>query len=403
MQRSGQAATVDDAESFLAPPGAAPSPSRQMALIGQFGVLALPEGDLDAVLRGACRIAAEGMGAGFARVLRYQPGEHLFLVSAAHGWHSADDGLASVPADAQTTAGFAWHTGQPVHSDNPMWHGRFRVSQALTGHGVHRSLSVPIPGTGVGAYGVLEVGSRAAGEFGPHDASFLQALAGSIAAAVERRADRVERDEGNALAAQRAVMLRELRHRLGNDLHGIGSLARLEARRVADPAGKAGLERVVRYVSALSGLYRHLADDPASADIDLGSYLGALCADLAEIEDLRARRVTLEVDLAPLTLASDRAMRLAVVVNELFSNAVKHAFREDEGGTVTVRLRTGGAGGRAVLSVADDGRGFAGPRPGSSGLDLVGRLVQSAGGTLGRSDDGGTCWRIAFDASRPAT
>jgi len=53
-----------------------------------------------------------------------------------------------------------------------------------------------------------------------------------------------------------------------------------------------------------------------------------------------------------------------------------------------------------VLSVGDDGRGFAGPRPGGAGLGFVERLVRQAGGTLAREDGGGTLWRIALPAGR---
>jgi two-component system, sensor histidine kinase PdtaS len=87
------------------------------------------------------------------------------------------------------------------------------------------------------------------------------------------------------------------------------------------------------------------------------------------------------VDLAPLRLPHERAVPLGLVVNELVTNALKHAYPEDAGGVVRVTFAVTPEG-EGALFVCDDGIGMGPPREGSLGTDLVTRLVEQIGGQL---------------------
>lgn len=180
---------------------------RQAALIGHFGAFAHWEGDLDAVVYEACRVAAEGMGAGFARVLRYRVDEDAFVLQAGFGWPSRMVGRMRVMADLGTTAGLVWLTGQLVQFCQLDTIARTRVPEAMSGHGVHWMVSVPIRDGGQKAFGVLEVGSSETGEFTRHDLTFLQSIADGVAAAVGLHASRAGRTEQVELAVERIVAL----------------------------------------------------------------------------------------------------------------------------------------------------------------------------------------------------
>lgn len=183
-------------------PAAALPLSRQRAALAQFDDLAHRSGDLELILQEACRNAAEGVGAGYAGMLQYRADEQAFVLQAGVGMQARFVGRMRIAAGLDTTAGIAWHANQPVHSRRRAAGGRIRAPDAMAGQGVHRMVSVPVPGKGEAAFGVLEVGSAGPGEFAQHDLLFLQALADSVAAAVGRHADRASRADRAALAAE---------------------------------------------------------------------------------------------------------------------------------------------------------------------------------------------------------
>lgn len=183
-------------------PAAAPPLPRQRAALARFDDLAHRSGDLELILQEACRNAAEGVGAGYVGMLQYRADERAFVLQAGVGMQARLVGRTRVATDLGNPAGLAWHTNQPVHFRRLPAGGRIRAPDAVTGQGVHRMVSVPVPGEGEAAFGVLEVGSAGPGKFTQHDLLFLQALADSVAAAVGRHADRANRADRAALAAE---------------------------------------------------------------------------------------------------------------------------------------------------------------------------------------------------------
>lgn len=156
---------------------------RELRLAAQFCTYAARADDLQTLLDETCRIAAEGLGVTFAKLLIYQPDERAFLLQAGVGWPDGIVGQARFDADVSTAAGFAWRSGQSIVCNNLMKDGRFSVPALLIEHEIVRSINVVVPGAEGTPFGVLEVESPEAGEFGAHDAHFLQLLAHSLAAA----------------------------------------------------------------------------------------------------------------------------------------------------------------------------------------------------------------------------
>lgn len=375
---------------------------RALRLAAQYAAFAAGGNDAAALGSEACRIAATGIGAKFAKLLLYCPDEQDFIMQAGIGWREGVVGCARLDADVGTAAGFALHSGEAVVSNDLVNDRRFRVPSVLSEHGVVRSINVAVPREGDVAFGVLEVESPDPGSFTSADVAFLQLIAGSLAAALERCA---QRDASEREAARQIddhqKSYGELCHRLRNDLQLICSSVDRESRTSTDAMLRERFDRIQRQVRALATLYDHLLERGHGEDaIDLGSYLQLLCRKIVEASDFPSRGISLFADMQPVTMRPSRAVQIGIAINELVANAAEHAFVTASSGQIQVRLQadTNGQPGGCMLTVADDGCGFTKPRVGGAGLGFVGRLASRAGAELTHEDGAGTVWRLSFAA-----
>jgi GAF domain-containing protein len=159
---------------------------RQQEILAELGVLALQGTPFVQLLDHTARLTAEGLEAEFCKVLEYLPAERRLLVRAGVGWGEGIVGVASVGADLESPAGYALQTGKPVISNHLENEERFRTPELLVRFGIRRAMNVILQGDG-SPYGVLEVDSRAEGEFSAHDIAFLQGAANLLGMAIERQ------------------------------------------------------------------------------------------------------------------------------------------------------------------------------------------------------------------------
>jgi two-component sensor histidine kinase len=237
-------------------------------------------------------------------------------------------------------------------------------------------------------YGVLEVDSRSEGEFGEHDIAFLQGAANILGMAIERQ--RHERQLKTALDRQQ-VLLKEISHRVKNSLQIVSGMLHLQANTVDDDAIKAHLAEASGRVSAIGRAYERLSHDADVENIDLCPYLQAVCADAVS----GGPHCKLEFSAAQgIELDADRAISLALIVNELVTNAVKHGLSGRGDGQISVRLDRHDDD-TARISVRDDGVGL------PAGFDLnesrglgtrivAGLAKQLEAAVSHRGDGGGT-------------
>jgi two-component sensor histidine kinase len=186
-------------------------------------------------------------------------------------------------------------------------------------------------------------------------------------------------DELEEQIREKDVQLQELQHRVKNNLQMITALIRMEARTVADRSTGEGFVRLAGRVEALGLLYRALSASTGEGVVDLGIYLSEIASAVMRAHALEGIHLDLQVDTWPVSL--DVAMPTGLVVNELLTNTLKHAFQGREGGTVTLHSATDAAGGCRVL-VGDDGlglpEGFSWPRPGKLSSLIVRSLIENA-------------------------
>lgn len=178
--------------------------------------------------------------------------------------------------------------------------------------------------------------------------------------------------------AEKDMQLRELQHRVKNNLQMITALIRVEARGISDRALGEGFDRLAGRVEALGLLYRSLSEEDSGNSIDLGVYLSEIASAVMHAHAVPGIRLDLKVDTWRVSV--DVAMPTGLVVNELLTNALKHAFVGREGGTITLQSTNLASGCKVVI--ADDGVGLPPgvywPRPGKLSALIVKSLQQNA-------------------------
>ena len=343
------------------------------------GVVALQGRPFLELLNETVQLTADGMNAEFCKVLEYLPADNRLLVRAGVGWHEGIVGKATVGADLESPSGFALHTGKPVISNHLENEQRFRTPELLVEHGIRRAMNVILQGDG-SPFGVLEVDSRSEGEFSQNDIAFLQGAANILGMAIERQ--QYERRLKDALDRHQ-ILLKEITHRVKNSLQVVTSMLHLQASASNDAALAEHLAEASSRVSAIGRAYERLAYDENVETIALDAYLKDVCADA-----IRANshcRLDYTADSSR-RVDADRAIPIALIANELITNAAKHASPEGSSpGRIAVRLSEA-TDATILLSVSDDGPGlpadFDMAKSKGLGMRVVRALAKQLGGDI---------------------
>jgi PAS domain S-box-containing protein len=213
----------------------------------------------------------------------------------------------------------------------------------------------------------------------------------------------------SAMLREREVLLQEVHHRVKNNLQVISSLISLQIRRVEDRANRSGLEQCKTRVEAIALIHEKLYQSSDYARVPFADYARSLVGNIFQAGGASSTNIRLSVDIATIALPVDKAIPCGLILNELITNALKHAFPGERRGSVRVALHRASPAG-LVLAVSDDGVGMV-PGPahetaGSLGMQLIATLVDQLGGTLEIASQGGTSVRIAFpfvDDPEPAS
>lgn len=348
---------------------------RQQELLAELGVLALQRSSFTDMLDHTARMTAEGLGAEFCKIMEYIPAEKRLLVRAGVGWGEGVVGKATVGADLGSPAGYALQTGKPVISNHLENEERFRTPELLVEHGIRRAMNVILQGDGL-PFGVLEVDSRSEGEFGEHDITFLQGAANILGMAIEQQ--QYQRKLQAALDRHQ-ILLKEVNHRVKNSLQVVSSMLHLQANAVGDPALSERLMEASTRILAVGRAYNRLAYNADYENIDLIAYLREVA------EDLEAAVAPCKIQLdtpEEIPFAADRAILVALIVNELILNAGRHAYPDSPDGLIRLQLVLGDDK-TVSISVSDDGVGLAADFNPALTKRLGTRIVQALAGQLG--------------------
>jgi two-component sensor histidine kinase len=351
---------------------------RQQEILAELGVGALQGPGFEQLLEDTARLTAVGLRTEFCKVLEYIPAENRFLVRAGVGWDPGIVGVASIGADLASPAGFALKTGHPVISNHLESEERFRTPEILVRHGIHRAMNVILQGDGR-PFGVLEVDSRSEDQFVEHDLAFLQGAANILGMAIER--ERYERNLKTALERHQ-FLIKEMNHRVKNSLALVVSMLRLQARENNEPEFAQRLEDATHRIGAIGRVHEQLYQSSDIERFDVGRYIEAICKDLGA----SFSQCEILVQAQPgIVISADRAISSALIVNELVSNAAKHAYLGDGEGRVWVNVTTSSDASLFSISVRDEGSGLPEGFEMGGGKGLGARMVRSLAEQLNAS------------------
>jgi PAS domain S-box-containing protein len=213
-----------------------------------------------------------------------------------------------------------------------------------------------------------------------------------------------QREELEQRIREKDTLLREIQHRVKNNLQMITALIRLEERNVASGTATARFDRLAGRIESIQLLYQSLSEGGHGEEIDLGVYFSQIASAVMRSHAVEGIRLDLKVDTYPVSV--NVAMPAGLVVNELMTNALKHAFNGRDGGTITLHSLADGNGCRVV--VADDGvglpQGMEWPRRGKLSALIVKSLRENAKARLDveSSPGRGTVVTIVFTRAAAA-
>lgn len=351
---------------------------RYQRLLLAIGRFLTSDRDLEDFLTHAVAEVAQATNVGRVKILRYRPDEGDLLVAAGVGWNEGVVGVATLPIDVTSPPGRAVQTGEATVIEDIQDTDDYRLSGLLKAHGIRGLANVPIVVNGR-CWGVLEIDTTEPIVFGTDTTQFLEATAQLVATAIrrdERRArDRQMRQRLALEGERRATLLREMQHRVKNNFQLIVAML-LQQRKGASAETRAILRSLTDRVTAIALAHDQLDPSRGLAAVNLGRYLGALCRTF----DGMLEGVTVATSLDEADAPIEVAISAGLIVNELVTNALKHAF--DGPGTITVEFRADVGRGTAWISVSDNGKGKHDAKRTGSGTKLIETLARQIDGQV---------------------
>ena len=177
----------------------------------------------------------------------------------------------------------------------------------------------------------------------------------------------------------KTLLLHEVDHKVKNNLTMIGSLLRLQSRQIDDKIVSAKLDAMLERVDALASVHRRLYQSDDLKRFDIGGFAANLVADV--IGASGRTNISVVADVETVEIPSSKAPALGLIINEIVTNAVKHAFAAERAGTLNVSAKE--VRGLAVLRIDDDGIGMSPDENLTDGLGrtLVAKLSRQVGAT----------------------
>ena len=198
---------------------------------------------------------------------------------------------------------------------------------------------------------------------------------------------------------EKEALLKEIHHRVKNNLQIVSSLLSLQTEHVAPEEALEALKESQNRVRSMAMIHEQLYSSGDLARIKFDRYVRDLTSYIFRTYSTRAGKISLTMDVQPVALGIDRAIPCGIIINELVTNALKHAFPHESGGTIHIRFVKGGDQ-EVLLTVEDDGvgipEGLDPEKSTSLGLELVQTLVEQLKGKVSIESSGGARFSIRF-------
>ncbi len=195
---------------------------------------------------------------------------------------------------------------------------------------------------------------------------------------------RLAEDLMRASLHEKELLLKEVHHRVKNNMQVISSLLKLQSEYLGDDGARRLFKQSDERIRSMAIIHERLYRAETLSEIDLAEYIKELTSFLLRSHSVRPERITVNMNLLPIQLGIDQAIPCGLLLNECISNAFKHAFNPETGGELTITLGVDGED--VMLSIADNGKGlpanFDPMRPESMGFEIVRTLTEQLQGSL---------------------
>ncbi|TAL29475.1 MAG: PAS domain S-box protein [Spirochaetes bacterium] len=286
--------------------------------------------------------------------------------------------------------------GEPIYMEYP------RIIENLTGvpldgirkkEGILHLAIIPIRHGGA-VIGCLNLASRSLPGIPQFSRDALESIGVQVGGVIGRlRAEQTIRDS----LAEKEMLLKEIHHRVKNNMQIISSLLQLQIYRLHDPRDQDLVMNLQNSVRSMALVHEKLYRSESMARIHIAPYIRDLTNEMLQFNPI-AERVTISIDAGDMLLSIDEAVPCGLIINELITNALKHAFPGTEKGVIEIRF--GPMDGKRLLVIRDNGAGIAESvdlqKPASLGMRLVNALLKQLAGTMEVVRSGGTEFRILF-------
>jgi two-component sensor histidine kinase len=302
-------------------------------------------------------MAARVMGAKAVALHLLEESSGRLELSAAHNTDRAHRAAQSL-ALGEGIVGEVARDAKPLTVTDVRTDPRFRNTALAAGEGLASLLSVPLMVRGR-IVGVLSCYTEVPHEFSPKEVDLFSMLANQTALAIE-----------NARLVISTAIVREMHHRVKNNLQSVAMLLRMQLGAAADEPTRDILGDAMAQILSIAAVHETMSEQGLEL-VDLKQVLERIARNAGDLAAGRAIRIDVAGDA--LTLPSRTATSLALCASELVQNALKHAFGGRQRGQVTIRIEAGGE--QHHVQVVDDGIGNPSTRPAHRGLGL--ELVQT--------------------------
>ncbi len=198
------------------------------------------------------------------------------------------------------------------------------------------------------------------------------------------------------------MLMKEIYHRVKNNLMVISSLLNLQSRYIKDEEAKGMFKESQNRAHSMALIHERLYRSTDLKNMDFGDYIRSLSMDLFRTYVADRSRISLEMDVEDIMVDINTAIPLGLIVNELLSNSMKHAFPENKSGEIWVKFNK--INDNYVLEVRDTGVGFPADieldKTDSLGLQIVSSLTQQINGKMELKRSPGTSFRITFKENK---
>jgi two-component sensor histidine kinase len=210
-------------------------------------------------------------------------------------------------------------------------------------------------------------------------------------------------EKAKASLQEKEVLLKEIHHRVKNNLQIISSMLSLQARAEPDAASRKALEECQRRITVMARIHESLHQSNNVTAVDARDYINAIAADTVDSSRINSQKVETLVEVDKINIDIDTAIVCGQIFSELYSNCIKHAFPDECSGNIKVTMKRVDKG-RMELKVVDDGIGlpedFNLHKSATLGMKLVGALTTQLNGEISIDGSCGTSVWITFEGKK---